>query len=77
MMFSYDLFLLTFTLSTVHCVILPAMSKDWLIEFHHRVEPDAAKRLAKRYAMVSRGPVGHLSLVLRRTSTSACLVGRE
>ena len=61
MMFAYDLCLLTLTLSTAHGVILPAMSKDWLIEFHHRVEPDAARRLAKRYAMVSRGPVGRIS----------------
>jgi proprotein convertase subtilisin/kexin type 2 len=55
--FYYDLCLLIFILSTVHSTILPAITKDWLIEFHHRVEPNVAKRIAKRYAMVSRGPV--------------------
>jgi hypothetical protein len=55
--FYYELCLLTFILSTVHSIIPPAITKDWLIEFHQRVEPDAAKRIAKRYAMVSRGPV--------------------
>ena len=55
--FYYDLCLLTFILSTVQSTILPAITKDWLIEFHHPVEPNAAKRIAKRYAMVSRGPV--------------------
>jgi hypothetical protein len=55
--FYYDLCLLTFIFSTVHSTILPAITKDWLIEFHHHVEPEVAKRIAKRYAMVSRGPV--------------------
>ncbi|CAF1543589.1 unnamed protein product [Adineta ricciae] len=55
--FYYDLCLLTFLFSTVHSTILPALTKDWLIEFHQHVEPEAAKRIAKRYAMVSRGPV--------------------
>jgi hypothetical protein len=55
--FHYNLCLLTFIFSSVHSTILPAITKDWLIEFHQRVQPDAAKRIAKRYAMVSRGPV--------------------
>jgi proprotein convertase subtilisin/kexin type 2 len=55
--FHYNLCLLTFLFSSVHSTILPASTKDWLIEFHQRVQPDAAKRIAKRYAMVSRGPV--------------------
>jgi hypothetical protein len=55
--FYYALCLLTVVLSTAQSTILPAITKDWLIEFHQRVEPDAAKRIAKRYAMVSRGPV--------------------
>jgi hypothetical protein len=55
--FYYDLCVLTFIFSTVHSSIVPAMTKDWLIEFHDHVEPEAAKRIAKRYAMVSRGPV--------------------
>ena len=55
--FYYDICLLTFVLSTAQSTILPSITKDWLIEFHQRVEPDAAKRIAKRYAMVSRGPV--------------------
>jgi len=56
--FYYDLCLITFIFSTVYSTIVPAITKDWLIEFHHHVEPTAAKRIAKRYAMVSRGPVG-------------------
>ena len=72
--FYHDLCLLTFTLSTVHSIVLPALTKDWLIEFHHRVEPDAAKRIAKRYAMVSRGPVG-LCWVSFFTWSSVCLLG--
>lgn len=56
--FYYDLCILTFIISTIHSTILPAITKDWLIEFHQKVEPEAAKRIAKRYAMVSRGPVG-------------------
>jgi hypothetical protein len=55
--FYYDLCLLTFIFSTVYATIKPAITKDWLIEFHNHVEPDIAKRIAKRYAMVSRGPV--------------------
>ncbi len=55
--FYYDLCLLTFILSTVQSTILPAITKDWLIEFHQPVQPNVAKRIAKRYAMVSRGPV--------------------
>jgi hypothetical protein len=55
--FYYDLCLFTFIFSTVHSAIKPAITKDWLIEFHHQIEPDVAKRIAKRYAMVSRGPV--------------------
>jgi hypothetical protein len=55
--FYYDLCLLTFILSTIQSTILPAITKDWLIEFHQPVQPNAAKRIAKRYAMVSRGPV--------------------
>ncbi|CAF1203000.1 unnamed protein product [Rotaria sp. Silwood1] len=55
--FYYDLCLLTFIFSTIHSTILPVITKDWLIEFRQHVEPDAAKRIAKRYAMVSRGPV--------------------
>ncbi len=55
--FYYDLCLLIFLFSTVHSTILPTITKDWLIEFHHHIEPDVAKRIAKRYAMVSRGPV--------------------
>ena len=57
MRFYTDLCLLTLTLSTVHSVILPSLTKDWLIEFHQRIEPEQAKRIAKRYAMISRGPV--------------------
>ncbi|CAM4740900.1 unnamed protein product [Rotaria magnacalcarata] len=53
----YGLCLFTFIFSTINSIILPAVNKDWLIEFHQRVEPEAAKRIAKRYAMVSRGPV--------------------
>lgn len=60
--FYYDLCLITCLLSTVHSTILPAITKDWLIEFHQPVEPHVAKRIAKRYAMVSRGPVGNLTL---------------
>lgn len=52
-----DLCLLLFILSTVHSTIVPALNKDWLIEFHQEVQPETAKRIAKRYAMVSRGPV--------------------
>ena len=52
--------LLTILLSTVYANLKPASTKDWLIEFHNHVEPDLAKRIAKRYAMVSRGPVGKL-----------------
>jgi len=55
--FYYDLCLLTFIFSTVYSNIKPAITKDWLIEFHDHIEPDVAKRIAKRYAMVSRGPV--------------------
>lgn len=55
--FYYDLCLLTCLLSTVHSTILPAITKDWLIEFHQPVEANVAKHIAKRYAMVSRGPV--------------------
>ena len=52
-----DLCLILFILSTVHSTIVPALNKDWLIEFHQEVQPETAKRIAKRYAMVSRGPV--------------------
>ncbi len=55
--FYYNLCLLIFLFSTVYSNIKPAITKDWLIEFHHHIEPDVAKRIAKRYAMVSRGPV--------------------
>jgi hypothetical protein len=55
--FIYDLCLLTFVFSTAYSNIKPANTKDWLIEFHHHTEPDVAKSIAKRYAMVSRGPV--------------------
>jgi hypothetical protein len=55
--FYYDFCLLTFVFSTVYANIKPPITKDWLIEFHDHVQPDAAKRIAKRYAMVSRGPV--------------------
>ena len=58
--------LLTLTLSTIQSVMIPANTKDWLIEFHHRLEPEQAKRIAKRYAMVSRGPVSRLSKFLCR-----------
>ncbi|CAF1214953.1 unnamed protein product [Rotaria sordida] len=57
MNFSYDLCLLTFIFSTVYSNIKPTITKDWLIEFHHQIEPDVAKHIAKRYAMISRGPV--------------------
>jgi DNA primase len=56
--FYSDLCLFTFIVSTVYGNLKPASTKDWLIEFHNHVEPDVAKRIAKRYAMVSRGPVG-------------------
>ncbi len=56
--FYFDLCLLTFLISTVYCNLKPILTKDWLIEFHNNIEPDVAKRIAKRYAMVSRGPVG-------------------
>ena len=55
--FYYHLCLFIFISSTAHSVIEATLSKDWLIEFHQPVEPQAAKRIAKRYAMVSRGPV--------------------
>ena len=60
MRFYYDLCLFTCILSAVHSTVLPALTKDWLSEFHQRVEPNVAKRIAKRYAMVSRGPVGNI-----------------
>ena len=50
--------LLICTVSTVHSSLQPVSTKDWLIEFHQPVKAEAAKRIAKRYAMVSRGPVG-------------------
>lgn len=53
----YDLCILTIIVSAVYSNIKPINTKDWLIEFHHQVEPDVAKRIAKRYAMVSQGPV--------------------
>ena len=53
----YHLCLFIFISSTVYSAIEASLSKDWLIEFHQPVEPLAAKRIAKRYAMVSRGPV--------------------
>ena len=49
--------LFIFISSTLHSVIEATLSKDWLIEFHQSVEPQTAKRIAQRYAMVSRGPV--------------------
>lgn len=64
----YDLCLLIFIFSTVHSNIKPVITKDWLIEFHNHIEPDVAKRIAKRYAMVSRGPVclfKYISMSLR------------
>jgi hypothetical protein len=57
MRFYFDLCLLTITISTVQSIFSSPSAKDWLVEFHQRVEPDAAKRIAKRFAMVSRGPV--------------------
>jgi len=45
-------------LSFVYLNVSLPNSKDWLIEFHQQIEPNEAKRIAKRYAMVSRGPVG-------------------
>ncbi|CAF4671110.1 unnamed protein product [Rotaria socialis] len=57
MNFYYDLCILSFIFSTVYSNVQPTVTKDWLIEFHHHVEPDVAKLIAKRYAMVSRGPV--------------------
>ncbi|CAF4065375.1 unnamed protein product, partial [Rotaria magnacalcarata] len=57
MSFYYDLCILSFIFSTAYSNVKPTITKDWLIEFHHHVEPDVAKHIAKRYAMVSRGPV--------------------
>lgn len=54
-----DIYLFVFLLSavSVYGYVQPVNNKDWLIEFHRPVEHDLAKRIAKRYAMVSRGPV--------------------
>ncbi|CAF1146837.1 unnamed protein product [Adineta steineri] len=57
MSFYYDLCLFTFLFSTIYANIKPTITKDWLIEFHDQIEPDVAKHIAKRYAMISRGPV--------------------
>lgn len=57
MNFSIDICLFVFLISTVYGNVKPVNSKDWLIEFHQNVQPEQAKRIAKRYAMVSRGPV--------------------
>ena len=54
---SYDLCLLIFIVPNLQAIILSTTTKDWLIEFHDRTEPAAAKRIAKKYAMFSRGPV--------------------
>ena len=74
MNFSIDICLFVFLVSTVYGNIKPVTSKDWLIEFHHKVEPDQAKRIAKRYAMVSRGPVGesHREYLIRINSNYRC-----
>ena len=50
-------FLLIPLLSNVYSTASSVSSKDWLIEFHQPVTAEAARRIAKRYAMVSRGPV--------------------
>ncbi|CAF0928595.1 unnamed protein product, partial [Didymodactylos carnosus] len=33
------------------------VTRDWLIEFHRKIEPNEVKRIAKRYGMVSKGSV--------------------
>ena len=60
--FCIDICLFVFLLSAVYGHVKPVNSKDWLIEFHQPIEHDLAQQIAKRYAMVSRGPVGSLSL---------------
>lgn len=50
-------FLLLPLLSNVYSTASTLSSKDWLIEFHQPVSAEAARRIAKRYAMVSRGPL--------------------
>ena len=58
-----NLYSFIFILLTVYSNLTPAFTKDWLIEFHARIEPDVVKRIAKRYAMVSRGPVSFFILL--------------
>lgn len=53
----YDFCILLILISNVYSALKPAATKDWLIEFHHHVEPDVAESIAKSYAMVSQGPV--------------------
>jgi hypothetical protein len=60
----------------VHSALQPVSTKDWLIEFHQQVPPEAAKRIAKRYAMVSRGPVRVRSNE-QRTRESFVVPGHE
>ena len=50
-------FLLLPLFSNVFSTASTVASKDWLIEFRQPVSAEAARRIAKRYAMVSRGPV--------------------
>ena len=60
MYLSYDLCLFICLLSNIYINVKSASTKDWLIEFHRPTEPEVARTIAKRYAMVSRGPVGTL-----------------
>ncbi|UJR15379.1 hypothetical protein I4U23_002327 [Adineta vaga] len=53
----YDLCLLIFLFANVYTNVKSTSAKDWLIEFHHQTEPEVAKSIAKRYAMISRGPI--------------------
>ncbi|CAF1401090.1 unnamed protein product [Adineta ricciae] len=57
MYLSYDLCLFICLLSNIYINVKSASTKDWLIEFHRPTEPEVARTIAKRYAMVSRGPV--------------------